>query len=323
MTVKNRTLQVLENHKGQFFSGEELAQQLNVSRTSIWKAIKALQEEGYHITAVPNKGYSLSAESDIISKQSVGKYLGTESIFDIEVFKTIDSTNDMAKLKASQGAKEGTVIIAEEQTKGKGRNGRSFFSPTSTGIYLSLILRPRINAKDSLCITTAAAVAVAKSIEKITKQEAKIKWVNDIYIGDKKVCGILTEAAFNLEAGGLEYAVLGIGINVKTPKDGFPKELRSIATTLGCEKNDIRSILIAEILKNFWHYYENLTDKEYLQEYRERCMALGKEVLILSQKQEHNETATALDITEDFGLLVKTTSGEEKVLSSGEISIKM
>lgn len=324
MNVKQRVLAVLEENKGKNISGSDLADALAVSRNAIWKSVKALQEEGYRIKAVTNKGYSLSDENDILSAQSIRPYLSgrTESLR-IEVKKSVTSTNTVLKEYAAKGEAEGKLLIAEEQTSGRGRLGRSFFSPANTGIYMSVLLRPKLTVEDSLFITTAAAVAVARAIETITGVRAEIKWVNDIFCSGKKVCGILTEAGIDFESGGLEYAVLGIGINVARPGEGFPSELEDIITGVfgkGQYGSDVRSRLIAEVMNIFWDYYDNISRKTFLKEYRERSFLLGKEVNVITGNS--TKQAVALDIDDDARLVVKMADGEIKALSSGEVSVK-
>ncbi len=324
MNVKEQILDIFENNRGIFISGAELAVKLSVSRNAVWKAVKSLQDEGYEITAVTNKGYCLNDETDILSVQSIAKHLGEESgHFNIEVFKTLDSTNNMLKSLAASGEPEGKVVISEEQTAGKGRISRSFYSPAGTGLYLSLLLRPCFSPEESSYITSAAAAAVARAIETVSGCEAKIKWVNDIYCNGKKVCGILTEASMNLETGGLEYAVLGIGVNVNPPKQGFPEEISDIASSVferGMNTGDIRNRLAAEILDNFWQYYKKLGQKTFLREYRDRSMIVGHEILVLHGSS--SKKAMALGIDDSCHLIVEYEDGSQENLSSGEISIR-
>lgn len=326
MSVKDKTLTVLENNKGNYISGAKLAEQLSVSRNAVWKAIKALQDEGYNICAVTNKGYCLSSHTDILSSQSITKYLSKyNNAFNINILKTTSSTNSAIKELGINGAEEGNVIISEEQTSGRGRLGRKFYSPRETGIYMSILLRPHMPASESLFITTAAAVAVSEAIEAVSGRETKIKWVNDIYCDDRKVCGILTEAAFGLESGDIEYAVLGIGINVKAPDNGFPAEIKDIATGVfnsdAPPSADVRSKLIAEVLERFWDYYEHIEEKSFLTAYKTRSLLIGKEILITSNSS--SEKALALEIDDNFRLKVKMEDGSTRLLSSGEVSIKI
>ena len=324
MKIRERILEVLENNKGIYISGEELAKELCVSRNSVWKSIRALQGYGYNISAVTNKGYCLAVDSDIVSAQSVQKHISKyPNTFEIMVHKTIESTNKAAKELAFQGAEEGTVIISEEQTAGRGRLGRSFFSPAQTGLYMSIILRPNLTASQSLLITTATAVAVSQAIENISGKMAKIKWVNDVYCDEKKVSGILTEASFSLESGDLEFVVLGIGINVKPPNEGFPPDISNIATALFEMEasTDVRSQLAAEVLQNFWCYYLNLEEKNFVQEYRDRSFLIGREISIVSI--DDSQYAVVLGIDDDCALKVQMKDGTVRTLKAGEVSIKV
>ena len=179
MKVKDQVLKQLEDNKGTYFSGSELAAALGVSRNAVWKAIKSLEKSGYRISAVPNKGYCLNMDNDILSSWSIKQHLNHDGL-NITVYDTISSTNDVLKEQAAQGAPHGTVIISQEQTAGKGRMGKNFYSPSKTGIYLSILVRPDIPAGESLFLTTSAAVATAKAIEDVSDKKTDIKWVNDI-----------------------------------------------------------------------------------------------------------------------------------------------
>jgi BirA family biotin operon repressor/biotin-[acetyl-CoA-carboxylase] ligase len=322
MDIKQQILRMLESNRGRSVNGSLMAEKLSVTRSAIWKNIKQLQDEGYQINAVRNLGYCLEDSNDILTSESIAPYLrGKARHFNLDVRKTVSSTNTLAKKMAVAGASEGTVIIATEQTDGRGRMGRRFYSPNSTGLYLSLILRPKLDLNDSLLITTSAAVAVAKAIERHTKNDIQIKWVNDLFMNGKKVCGILTEASLNIENGGLEYAVVGIGINVTT-KD-FPDDIQDIAGSIFSEKPEdkpIMSILAAEILNNLSVSMDNLTDHSYLLEYQERSFLLGKDILVL--KGNDTFPARAIDIDDRARLLVEYPDGSKEALSSGEVSVK-
>ena len=322
MSIKSETLHILESNKGRNISGQELADMLQVSRTAVWKAINSLKDEGYEIEAVSNKGYSLSTSSDVLSSEGIRLYLNEEfKNIPITVYKTIESTNSQAKLLAVQNTKHGTSIIAEEQTMGRGRFGRSFFSPSDSGVYMSIILKPKLNIENSVLITTAAAVAVCKAIEKFVNDKPRIKWVNDIFIGDRKVCGILTEAVTNFESGMMDSVILGIGINVKTKNIDFPIELQSTAGSI-FDNNDnfIRNQLSAEIINNVLEVSENLENKSFMSEYKERSMILGENILY--NKNNNWYEGYALDIDDSGGLIVYTAEGQKITLNSGEVSIK-
>jgi BirA family biotin operon repressor/biotin-[acetyl-CoA-carboxylase] ligase len=324
MNLKQEVLTKLESNRGVSISGAKLAKELYVSRNAVWKAIKSLQEDGYSITAVTNKGYCLSDNTDILSAQSISKYLNTNSDnLKIEVYKTISSTNSVLKKEAELGEPEGKVIIAEEQTSGRGRMGREFYSPPDTGIYMSILLRPTITAEESLFITTSAAVAVAKAIETVAGCKASIKWVNDIYCFDKKVCGILTEGAMDIENGKLKYAVLGIGVNVIQPKGDFPGDLKKIATAIfkdGDYTTDGKSRLAAEILNYFWKYYKSLENREFMEEYINRSFLIGEEINIISGNAFRK--AVAIGIDKECRLIVREEDETITTISSGEVSIR-
>lgn len=275
---------------------------------------------------VNNENYILSNNEDVLSSEIINKYLSeNNNEFNINVYKTIDSTNTAIKELAVNGEREGTIIISEEQTEGRGRLGRRFHSPKGTGIYMSILLRPQISASISFLITIAAAVAVAEAIEAVSDKEAKIKWVNDIYCDNKKVCGILTEASFNFQSNTIDYAVLGIGINVIAPKEGFAKEIKDIATGIFEDYShtsiNIRSKLIAKVLDLFWDYYKHIEDRSFLKSYKMRSLLINKEVTIFTNKIY--EKATVLEIDDECRLKVKMEDGAIRFLSSGEVSIKL
>ncbi|MEG0615664.1 MAG: biotin--[acetyl-CoA-carboxylase] ligase [Oscillospiraceae bacterium] len=321
MSVKSQVVTFLEENRGEFISGGKISKALSVSRNAVWKVIKALEIEGYPISAVKNRGYCLSEKSDILSEESIKPFLKTEILGgDISVFKAVDSTNNSAKIAAQNGAKEGAVVLSESQSAGKGRLGRNFFSPVGTGIFMSIVLRPKFSAENATLITSCAAVAVARAIENLTGLDVKIKWVNDIFIGGKKVCGILTEAGVNFEGGTLDYAVLGIGINVLTAE--FPEELRDVATSILLENGApiSRSRLAAEILNVFEPLYINLLDKKFMEEYVSRSNLIGKELTVFCGESSYK--AVAIGIDGDARLIVRNNGGEEIALSSGEVSVR-
>ncbi|WIH81197.1 biotin--[acetyl-CoA-carboxylase] ligase [Brachyspira pilosicoli] len=323
--IKENIISILESNKGLFISGEKIANDLNVSRTAIWKAIKSLKNDGYNIHSVSNKGYALSKETDILSSKVIkNNMLKYADKFNFIIHKTVASTNIIARELAINGAESGTVVIAEEQTNGYGRNGKSFFSPYGTGIYMSIILNLKKEKKifNSSFITTAAAMAVSKSIEEISNENTQIKWVNDVFINGKKVCGILTEGAFSFEDGKLDYAVIGIGVNVNFPKDGFPKELNNIAASINSKNNansntksDIRNILVAKILENLYDYYFN--DVNFYEEYKKRSFLIGKKVSININNKEH--IVKVLDIDKTFALVAEFQDGKIDKIVSGSI----
>ena len=225
MSVKEEVLACLEQEKGAFISGEALAQRLGVSRNAVWKAIKALEAQGYAIEGVTKKGYRLAQACSILSAAAVRRYAGS-SVTSIEYHDSIDSTNNRAKELATQGCPAGTLVVANQQTAGRGRQGRPFYSPSGSGVYFSLVLRPGFALTDITAVTSYAAVCTAQSIEEVFGTPVQIKWVNDLFAQGRKCCGILTEASILPESGGIDYIVVGIGVNVSTPQGGFPARSR-------------------------------------------------------------------------------------------------
>lgn len=323
MTVKEQVLQALEEHKGSTLSGEALAEGMGVSRAAVHKAIKALREEGYRIEAVTNRGYSLAENSDMLSAQGIAAHLAPElSRLPIHVYKTVDSTNNVAKKLALEGAEHGTSILAFHQSCGKGRLGRTFISPANTGIYMSVLLKPSFDMSHSVLITTAASVAVVRAIEKVCSLKPEIKWVNDIYESGKKVCGILTEAITDFETGRIEYLILGIGINCSTK--GFSEDLLNIAGAL--EGRFSKNQLAAEVLNQLLPLVARLEERTFIEDYRTHSMVIGKTVKVYKGGYEKGKTAPlarVLDIDENGGLQVLYSDGSQETLSTGEISIRL
>lgn len=322
MELKEKILEILEKNRGIAVSGGGLAKELGVSRSAVWKCIENLREEGYEISAVTNRGYVLSENSDSLSAQGINAVLG-QSRYIISTSPSVTSTNDLLKEQAHKGAAEYTVLAAEEQTAGKGRLGRRFESPARSGLYISIILRPDMKAEDSLYITTSAAVAVARAIDEIKGEPgiSRIKWVNDIYIGDKKVCGILTEAAIDFETGQLEYAVLGIGVNL-FPSEELEKNVGSKAGSVfdspGPDVFNARNILAAKILKELDRSLAPENFSSNIEEYKKRSYLDGKRVVISRGNEEFE--GLVLGIDHKARLVVKDNNGQEQVISSGEVS---
>lgn len=324
MSVKTELLSILEANRGRDLSGEEMANQIGVSRTSVWKAVKALRAEGYRIDAVNNRGYRLEETSDILSAEGIRlkldkKYQGIP----IEVHKTVDSTNIELKRRSLDGGEHGFVLLSEEQTRGKGRLGRSFYSPPGTGIYMSILLRPEFSGSDTVLVTTAAAVAVCRAISDVLGLDTQIKWVNDVYFGEKKICGILTEAVSDCEIGKVDSVIVGIGINYRTEE--FPEELKERAGSVGAGSRVPRNLVAAAVVNEFFKIYENLMEREFMDEYRSRSNVLGREVRFLEQGVWY--TAKAVDLDADGGLVVEYDSVEEgrvrRTLHTGEITLRV
>lgn len=311
------TLEILQKSPDGI-SGEKIAEKLGVSRNAVWKAITELRSEGFSIEASSGRGYRLTGER-YMTAEGVCKYL--KSNLQVQVFRSVSSTNDLAKAAAESGADEGSVYIAETQFSGRGRTGRSFYSPEGTGIYMSIVLRPKMEAAEALSITTCAAVATADAIYEVTGKEVGIKWVNDLFCDSKKISGILTEAAFDMETGGLSYAVLGIGIDVFAPKDGFG-DLDNIAGALypySDNSAELRCRLAAAVCDRFFYCYSNMDSKDLFERYRKRLFVIGKSVTVI--RGGERRSATVLGLENDYKLTVKYLNGDVESLSSGEISI--
>ena len=323
MKTKEKLLTLFEKNKGVYFSGEEIAEKLSVSRTAVWKAVNSLRKEGYKIHAVQNKGYCLASDTDILSVQGIQKYLESAcSQIKLTVLPAAASTNALLREKAAAGAPEGCVLIAGSQTEGRGRTGRKFYSPPDTGLYMSLLLRPfRCPAQKARKYTVMAAVAACKAIESLSDRKPLIKWVNDIYMDGKKVSGILTEASVALEDGFLDYVILGIGINVYPPENGFPEELKNIAGAVFSEAmGDGKNRLAAAFLNCFMALCQSLEDSSYIQEYRERSFLIGREILVLLP--EGTKKASALDVDGECRLIVRYKDGTVAALDSGEVRVQ-
>ena len=320
MTVKEQVLACLEKHRAEAISGQEVAEMIGVSRTAVWKAIKSLQAKGYPIEAVNNRGYTLAESSDKLSEAGICNYLWEKNRkFNVLVYSTIGSTNQELKKRAIDGEPEGTVVVADEQTNGRGRLGRTFYSPQETGIYMSILLRPKMSVTDAVLITTATSVAVCRAIRSLSDIEPTIKWVNDVYVDSHKVCGILTEAVTNFESGHIESLVLGIGLNVKTTM--FPDEIKERAGSLeDGNGNMVRNQLAAQVINEVFEVYDKLQSREFISDYRKWSNVIGKKIRFL-EKDEWTE-AVALDVDQNGGLIVHLPSGQERTLNTGEISVR-
>ncbi len=336
MTVKEQVLLFLERHRETAISGEELAGQLSVSRAAIWKAIKSLQKDGYAIEGVNNKGYTLKKAPDILSAAYIEQEL-TKAGFMIHVKaeRMVSSTNTVLKQYVSEGQKEDMVLLAEQQSGGRGRRGRTFFSPEGSGLYMSLLLHPDMTPEEATMLTTVAAAAVAEAVERVSGEDVGIKWVNDVWVRKKKICGILTEGFVSMEDGHLEYVIVGIGINVYEPEGGFPKEIKDVAGavfTNDIARENLRNRIASEVLAQFLGYYHKLPGKAYLEEYRKRSVVIGKQVKLIApdgakipetESGGSREHGLAVGIDDRCHLLIRYDDGTMESLSNGEISIKL
>lgn len=319
--MKTKILNILESHRGEFLSGEELAKKFEVSRAAVWKAITQLRKEGHKISAIPNKGYMLEDFSDVLTEKGILAHLksGTK-ISQVICLDEIDSTNNYAKALSTDGAPHGTLIAANHQTAGRGRRGHTFESPAGTGLYMSLILRPKVEAEKFQMITIADAVAVCLAIENLYPEalgKLQIKWVNDIFFRGKKITGILTEAVSNFENGEIERVVTGIGINVTTKN--FSEDCVESAGSIFPDENILfgRDELCAKIADYIMNFAENLDSPDLINAYRERSMLTGK--FITYMKNNEMLTARVKGIDDIGGLVIVNSDGKIETLRSGEV----
>ncbi len=260
-----------------------------------------------------NTQYNIKEISELLSPEAADVQIST--------VKVTSSTNEQLKAQAKSGESEIKVLIAESQTKGKGTKGRSFHSPDCTGCYMSFFLRPKYSPEFSTLLTVAAATATAEAIEEVTESRANIKWVNDIIMNGRKVAGILTEAAIKKDLTGIEWAVVGIGINITEPKGSFPDEIKDIAGAISENADsNLKNRLCAEIINRFVGYYHSLESKDFFEQYKKRLFFLGHRITVIEFDKTY--TATAVDIDEMCRLIVEV-DGEQKVLNSGEISVRI
>ena len=317
--TKQALLAALSAAQGECISGQQLARQLGVSRAAVHKAAAALAAQGYALEAAPRRGYRL-AGGDPFCAEAVGEYDAPIFLYD-----TLESSNRTAKTLALEGAPHGTMVLAGQQTAGRGRLGRRFESPVGKGVYLSLVLRPSLPMTEAQAVTVSAAVAVCRAVKKLCGLELGIKWVNDLYHNGKKVCGILTEAALDLESGMLDYAVLGLGFNVAAPADGWPEDLRDVAGALydGSPAPGARAALAAAFLNAFWPLYRAGPRSGYLDEYRRRQALTGQRVLVTPRRG--TPRAAQVQGIDDECKLVVRFDGESRpaALNSGEVSVRL
>ena len=321
MEIKDYILEELAKSKSEYLSGESVAEHLGVSRNAICKVIAQLRKDGFIIDSSPRKGYKFSKNNLRCPKAGITKYLTVPCPLIVSE-NAVSSTNvDLIRL-SKEGAPEGTLLTAEEQTAGKGRTGKSFFSPRGTGIYMSILLHPAFSAANAKLITTCAAVAICHALKTVSDKEPSIKWVNDIFIGEKKVCGILTEGSYDLESDTLSKAVLGIGINLFPPENGFGMYTGIAGTVLKEQPYawDIKGRVIASVYDNFMSMYRMLPDTGFIEEYKMRSFLPGRRITVVRSGVEKN--AVAVKIGDDLRLLVKFGDGNEEWLDSGEVNIK-
>jgi BirA family biotin operon repressor/biotin-[acetyl-CoA-carboxylase] ligase len=322
MATRDELLKYLKAQQGDWISGEALSRRMAVSRSAVWKQVSRLRQEGYVIRSSPNKGYALSEIPEMLLPGEIGEGLDT-SVFgrqDIVYAGEMDSTNRKAGELAVKGAPEGTLVVAEKQTGGRGRMGRSWFSPSREGIYASLILRPRLPPHEAPRITLLTGVAVADALLAATPLKPAIKWPNDILVNGRKICGILTESSMEMDV--VHYVVVGVGINVNTRV--FPDELKEIATSVYLETGRVfdRVLLLRAFLKRFETYYDDFLGSGFgsvEKRWRELGVVLGKEVTV--HMIDTTWSGRAMELDRDGALIIEEDNGARRRIYSGDIQI--
>lgn len=321
MKLKEKILNLLNEKETEFISGQYLAELFSVSRNAVWKAVNSLRQDGYNIYAVQNKGYTLDGCS-IFTGEVIKSYL--QSPAKIWYVPSVTSTNDIIMEYGRKGLEEFIIVVADSQSNGRGRKGRIFYSPDNAGTYFSILLKPNVHFSESLYITTAAAAAVTEAIKQLYNIDTEIKWVNDIYYNGKKICGILTEAHVDMESGTVDYAALGIGINVFEPEESYHKDIKNIAGAAFSRSmfdNRIRCEITAKVIDIFYEYYKNLSNMTFLNTYKSRSFLTGKNVTV--EKDGIIQKAFVKGIDDKCRLQVLFENGIEENLLSCEVSLSL
>lgn len=333
-STSQKVLKLLKEAGGGYVSGEKIAQKLGVTRCSVWKAVLQLKKEGNMIYSVTNKGYCLSFSPEMLEAETIKANLPREFAgVDVKLIDTVGSTNAVLRALADEGAPSGTVVIAREQTAGRGRQGKTFASARDCGIYMSLLIRPALAADDVSFVTTLAGVAFCKAIAASTELKPAIKWTNDIVSGGRKVGGILTELTMNMESGRPAYCVVGVGVNTVTPPGGYDSDIRAIAGSIEelSGKAPEPNMLAASLIEHFYSAYFGSAQVKFgmadetdwqrgyiIDEARELSAVIGQEVDVVSAKETFR--GTAIDIS-DTGSLIVASNGEYREFRFGEVHV--
>lgn len=329
--LKTEILKRFYQHPGEFLSGEGLSQQIGCTRAAVWKAIEELRKEGYQIEAYPNRGYRLVGSPDRLSPHELVARLRTSWMGkDIVYHEQLDSTQTLAHQLARDGAPEGTVVLTEQQTQGRGRMGRSWHSPKSTGIWVSFILRPEVPPQVLPQLTLVSSVCLVEAIQQtalehnypLPQEKVRIKWPNDIYIGGKKAAGILTEVSAELDR--INYAVVGIGLNVNHTEQDFPKEIQQRATSLRIQSQTSwnRVQLLLSLLERFESLYQLFIQEGFAPikpRWEQAALSPGTTVTVHVQGQL--QEGRYLGINEDGSMIWQPVGGEIQTLYSGDVNL--
>ena len=317
--LDDKILNCFKKNEEGYVSGEEMSRELGISRAAVWKHIENLREEGYAIEAFPHLGYKLISIPDRLTEAELGWRLKTDIIAKkIYSYKETASTNDVAYDLAMAGEKEGSIVIAESQSAGRGRMGRKWASPKSKGAYFSVILRPNILPKEVPGITLFSALSVAKTIRETLSLDAFIKWPNDVLINNQKICGVLTE--MNAETDKINFVIIGIGININTKKEDLPKGATSIMEELGRELSRVEAV--RGVFKNMDKYYKLFKSGdigEIIKEYKEFSNFLGTRVQVAYHDAKIE--GYAIDVDSDGALILRMDSGLNERILAGDVTM--
>lgn len=308
---------------GDYLSGQELSRTLGISRAAVWKAVEALRRQGYDIEARTGRGYRLIGMPDLLSHETVERYL-SQPRENLQVLSETDSTNSVCRRLALEGAPDGTVVLADCQTAGRGRRGRSFQSPAGKGLFFSILWRPDCDPERLLPLTALSAVAACRAIRRVTGAEVQIKWPNDLVLSGRKLAGILTEMALEGESGHVSHVVVGIGINVHQQPEDFGGEVADIATSLDLALGGsvCRAHLAAALLEEMDSLRREVlfAPETWLEDYRSACLNVGKTVRLI--RGDTQEPVQALGIDRQYGLVVRHEDGSVETVRSGEVSVR-
>ena len=323
---QNTILKLLRAQEdGTYLSGEELSRALHITRAAVWKEIQALRSEGYEIESKTRRGYRLRAAPEAVTPEALAARIDTKTVGRrILCFDALDSTNTYAKKAAQEGAADGLVVIAAEQTGGRGRRGREFESPSGKGLYCSVLLRPECTLDQLPQLTAWTAVAVCDGVEEVCGVRPGIKWTNDLVLEGRKLCGILTELGMEGESARLQYAVVGIGINVSQQAADFGPGAAPVAISLAqaLGKAPRRTDLAVALLRALDNMYRDFPDRRdsWYERYRRDCLTLGKQVRVLRGSETF--TGVAEELAGDFSLIVRREDGTRETVNAGDVSVR-